>query len=76
VSGAGRSRPAPLAAASGAPEDQARGVVGLLGLLVLGVVVLTPVAERIGVPQPILLTLYGLALGLIPAVPAPRWNRT
>ena len=34
----------------------------LLGLLVLGVVVLTPVAERIGVPQPVLLTVYGLAL--------------
>jgi Na+/H+ antiporter len=43
--------------------------IGLLGLLVLGVVVLTPVAERIGVPQPILLTLYGLALGVVPGVP-------
>jgi CPA1 family monovalent cation:H+ antiporter len=46
-------------------------VVGLLGLLVLGVVVLTPLADRVGVPQPILLTLYGLVLGLIPGVPAP-----
>jgi monovalent cation/hydrogen antiporter len=46
-------------------------VVGLLGLLVLGVVVLTPVADRVGVPQPILLTLYGLVLGMIPGVPGP-----
>ena len=46
--------------------------VALLGLLVLGVVVLTPVADRIGVPQPVLLTIYGLALGLVPAVPAPQ----
>ena len=45
--------------------------VALLGLLVLGVVVLTPVADRIGVPQPVLLTVYGLLLGVIPAVPAP-----
>ena len=45
--------------------------VALLGLLVLGVVVLTPVAERIGVPQPVLLTIYGLALGVVPLVPAP-----
>jgi len=45
--------------------------VALLGLLVLGVVMLTPVAERIGVPQPVLLTIYGLALGLAPVVPAP-----
>ncbi|MEU2348517.1 Na+/H+ antiporter [Modestobacter sp. NPDC049651] len=48
------------------------GAVALLGLLVLGVVVLTPLADRIGVPQPVLLTIYGLALGLVPAVPAPQ----
>ena len=46
--------------------------VALLGLLVLGVVVLTPVAERIGVPQPVVLTIYGLVLGVIPFVPAPQ----
>ncbi|WP_138761012.1 Na+/H+ antiporter [Modestobacter altitudinis] len=46
--------------------------VALLGLLVLGVVVLTPVADRIGVPQPVLLTIYGLVLGLVPVVPAPQ----
>jgi len=43
----------------------------LLGLLVLGVVVLTPLADRIGVPQPVLLTVFGLVLGLAPFVPAP-----
>src|SRR3954447_5935721 len=45
--------------------------VALLGLLVLGVVVLTPLADRIGVPQPVLLTIYGLLLGLDPFIPAP-----
>jgi len=46
-------------------------VVALLGLLVLGVVVLTPLADRIGVPQPVLLTIFGLLLGLAPFIPAP-----
>jgi monovalent cation/hydrogen antiporter len=41
----------------------------LLGLLILGVVVLTPVADRTGVPQPVLLTVYGLALAAVPACP-------
>jgi Na+/H+ antiporter len=45
--------------------------VALLGLLVLGLVVLTALADRIGVPQPVLLTIYGLLLGLLPFVPAP-----
>src|SRR3954447_17501103 len=45
--------------------------VVLLGLLVLGVVVLTPLADRIGVPQPVLLTVYGVVLGLLPGVPSP-----
>src|SRR3954454_16335293 len=44
--------------------------IALLGLLVLGVVVLTPLADRIGVPQPVLLTIYGLLLGLVPVVRA------
>ncbi|GGL93012.1 Na+/H+ antiporter [Nakamurella endophytica] len=43
----------------------------LLGLLVAGIVVLTPVSDRIGVPQPVLLTIYGLVLGVVPFVPAP-----
>lgn len=46
-------------------------VVGLVGLLLLGVVVLTPVSDRIGVPQPVVLVLYGLVLGFIPGIPAP-----
>ena len=46
----------------------------LLGLLVLGVVVLTPVADRIGVPQPVLLTVYGLVLAVVPGVPYPQLN--
>jgi len=45
--------------------------VVLPGLLVLGVVVLTPVADRTGVPHPVLLTVYGLLLGLVPGLPAP-----
>ncbi len=44
----------------------------LLGLLVLGIVVLTPLAGRIGVPQPVVLTVYGLLLALVPQVPSPR----
>lgn len=46
--------------------------VALLGLLVLGVVVLTPVADRIGVPQPVLLTVFGLLVALVPGVPSPQ----
>ena len=45
--------------------------IALLGLLALGVVVLTPVSDQIGVPQPVLLTVYGLLLGLAPFVPSP-----
>lgn len=48
--------------------------IGVLGLLVLGVIVLTPVADRIAVPQPVLLTIYGLVLGVIPGIPAPNLN--
>ncbi|MGY1747671.1 cation:proton antiporter domain-containing protein [Modestobacter sp. SYSU DS0511] len=45
--------------------------LAVFGLLLLGVVVLTPVADRIGVPQPVLLTIYGLVLGVVPFVPSP-----
>ena len=48
--------------------------VALLGLLVLGVIVLTPLAERIGIPQPVVLTIYGLVLGVLPFVPGPSLN--
>ena len=38
----------------------------VLVLLVVGVVVLTPVATRTKVPQPVLLTLFGLVVGFLP----------
>ena len=46
--------------------------VALIGVLVIGVVVLTPVAERVRIPQPVLLTVFGLALAGVPAAPALR----
>lgn len=48
------------------------GELLLVGSLLAGVVVLTPLAERVKVPQPILLTLFGLALALVPFVPDVR----
>lgn len=50
------------------------GELGLLGALVAGIVVLTPVADRIRVPQPILLLIYGLVLALGPGVPEVSVN--
>ncbi|MGY4642392.1 cation:proton antiporter [Cellulomonas sp. URHB0016] len=41
----------------------------LVALLVAGIIVLTPAAERLRVPFPVLLTLFGLAVPFIPAVP-------
>jgi len=41
----------------------------LLAVLVLGVIVLTPVAERLALPQPVLVTLFGAGVGLLPATP-------
>ena len=41
----------------------------LVAAVIVGVVVLTPLADRIRVPQPILLLVYGLVLALIPALP-------
>lgn len=38
----------------------------LVAVLTAAVVVFTPLAERTGVPQPVLLTLFGLALALLP----------
>lgn len=43
--------------------------VVLIALLVGGIVVLTPLADRLRIPFPVLLTLFGLAVPLIPAVP-------
>ncbi len=39
----------------------------LAALLVAGVVVMTPLAERTGVPQPVLLTVFGACLALLPS---------
>jgi CPA1 family monovalent cation:H+ antiporter len=49
---------------------------GLLvsGLVVAGVVALTPLAKRAGLPQPVLLAIFGICLGLLPGtgpVPVP-----
>ena len=44
----------------------------LLGGLVAGIVVLTPLADRWRVPLPVLLTLFGLVVPLLPGVPALR----
>ena len=41
----------------------------LIVVLFLGVVVLTPLSDRFGVPQPVLLTIYGLGLALLPFAP-------
>ncbi len=46
--------------------------LALAAALILGVVVLTPAAERLRIPLPVLLTLYGLALPLLPATPELR----
>ncbi len=38
-------------------------------VLLVGVIALTPLAHRTGLPQPVLLTVFGLALALVPSVP-------
>lgn len=43
--------------------------IALWGAVIAGIVVLTPLADRIRVPLPVLLTLFGLALPLIPNTP-------
>ncbi len=42
----------------------------LIGGLLAGIVILTPLADKWRVPLPILLTIFGLAVPLIPGVPA------
>ncbi len=42
----------------------------LAALLLAGIVVLTPVADRVKVPLPVLLTVYGLLLPVLPGMPA------
>ncbi len=43
--------------------------VALAFLLVMGVVASTPAAERLRVPQPVLLTIFGLVLASVPGLP-------
>ena len=43
--------------------------VALGVLLVMGVVASTPAAEKLRVPQPVLLTLFGLVLAAVPGLP-------
>ncbi|KQR08587.1 sodium:proton antiporter [Cellulomonas sp. Leaf334] len=42
----------------------------LAAILVAGIVALTPAANRLRIPYPVLLTLFGLAVPLFPGVPA------
>ncbi|MDQ2755560.1 MAG: Na+/H+ antiporter [Actinomycetota bacterium] len=44
-------------------------VLLLVAVLVIGVVVLTPLADRVRIPQPVLLTVFGLALAFLPFTP-------
>ena len=46
--------------------------LALIGALMIGVVALTPMADRLRVPQPVLLTIFGLALALLPWSPELR----
>lgn len=43
----------------------------VVALVIAGVVVLTSLADRLRVPQPVLLTVFGLVLALIPGLTAP-----
>ncbi|GLZ79866.1 Na+/H+ antiporter [Actinorhabdospora filicis] len=45
------------------------GQFSLLFLLVLGGILLIPLAERLRVPAPVLTTFYGLLLGVLPFIP-------
>ena len=47
------------------------GELLLLGALLVGIVVLTPVSDRLSVPQPVLLTVFGLGVALVPGVAQP-----
>jgi len=42
----------------------------LVGALLAGIVILTPLADKWRIPLPILLTIFGLAVPLVPGVPA------
>lgn len=42
-----------------------------LALLVLAVIVMTPLADKVRLPQPVVLTVFGILFGLVPGVAAP-----
>jgi CPA1 family monovalent cation:H+ antiporter len=44
----------------------------LFGVLIVGVVVLTPLSDRLRVPSPVLLTVFGLLVPLLPWTPELR----
>lgn len=43
--------------------------LALIAVLVVGVVVLTAASDRLRVPQPVLLTIFGLGVALVPWAP-------
>src|SRR5579862_4813473 len=74
------SSPAPGASTSGVRRgtgrervERASGMSGIaidLAAIVIAVLVLVTIANRIGVPYPILLVIGGIGLGYFPGVPA------
>ncbi len=44
----------------------------LVAALLAGIVVLTPLADRVRIPLPVLLTMFGLLVPLVPGVPSLR----
>lgn len=48
----------------------------VVGVLVTGVVVLTPLADRSGLPQPVLVTMFGLPVPWSPSSPSSASTRT
>ncbi len=45
------------------------GTIVLVGVLIAGVVVLTPLADKWRIPLPVLLTIFGLLVPLVPGLP-------
>lgn len=69
--------PGPAAVIMARSSGKSGGVVSvivLVGLLLAGMVVLTPLADRVRLPLPVLLTVYGLALPLVPGIPSLTLN--
>src|SRR3954464_15438778 len=55
-------------------ECCAMAALTLLLVLLAATVVLAPVAERISIPYPVLLLVFGLALAFVPGLPLPKVN--